>query len=135
MKLSSRVKVFLFGSIIGLACAYFILRSAGSWLPNDIVLERLEADFIVTEKANCMLRCYNFGQAELEDLYRNGDVRLGDKEIVDENKREIIYEIEGSNKNGREVLMTFLMQENHSTLTDMTYLDGSTESCDCDGVE
>jgi len=104
-------------------------------LPNDNVLERLKADFIVTEKANCMLRCYNFGQAELEDLYINGDVRLGDKEVVNQEKREYIYEIEGTNKGGREVVMTFHMQENHSTLKKMVYLDNSAESCPCDSLE
>jgi len=131
MKQTKRVYYFAIGAVLGLVSLYFIFGPF-DWTPNVRVLQRLQATFQPTTNANCYLKCYTFGQAELDDLYVNGDVDFETKIIYDQANYEAQYDVVGKNRQGKEVRLTFDMNKDYSHLLYVKWEGGGELDCGCE---
>ena len=133
MNFSRRIKLFLFGAIIGTLIVYFSLirgrdRNLLAWLPKERVLQKLqENELIYTLQANCSMECGNISKAEVQQILMTGEVIFSKSRVKE--KPCPVYVVEGK-ANERSLRILFAVCEQETKM--LNAIDLSKESsCEC----
>lgn len=117
MKFNKRLRLYIFGVIIG--CALVALFFKGrlstftSWLPGNRVLELLrksEAEY--TPQALCQLECLGLDTADVRTVKNQGNVRFKLSEVREDPKTYVVDKTLDAHK----VRMTFTAADSVATL-------------------
>ena len=133
MKFSRRIKLFLFGVIMGTLIVYISLirgrdRDLLAWLPEERILQKLrDNDLIYTQQANCSMECANISKEEVQQILINGEV-IFNKSQVKENPCPV-YALEGE-ANERPLSILFASCEKETKVLNVIDLNNKS-TCDC----
>ncbi|NND77248.1 MAG: DUF4258 domain-containing protein [Flavobacteriales bacterium] len=127
-----RFKLFLIGMFLGtLAVIFFFgdrLDLFSSWMPNERVLLRLrQTELKMTEKAKCLMDCYEIERNDINTLMIEGDVDFKNSKTQED---PLIYLVHGSKKNLKKYSLTFAAKDSTSTIINAERTDIS-RSCEC----
>ena len=129
-----RIRLYLFGFIIGCVMVYFmLLRGANRtyWLPNNRVKEQVDkSSFKFSEHAKCILECKRITEEEVREVLKNGDVNFSASDT-----RGVpcpSYAIEGTSHNKKiRVLVTIFERDSTAEITTAINLEAGKDTCRC----
>lgn len=134
MSFSRRIKLFLFGIVLGLIFVYFSLfkgrdRDLLGWLPQERVLQKLkESELIYTDRSFCIMDCNDISQEEIEKIILAGEVNFGKSKEKDSSCP--VYALEGT-VNNRMLVVMFATCDTTTTVADARDINNEV-ACDCD---
>lgn len=132
MKFGRRLRLYIFGVLMGSALVFFFfndrLHILTDWLPGNRVLTVLQkSEPLITDQALCQLDCFDLDTADVRAAKHNGNVRFKLSETRIEPKK---YVVDSSLKQGK-VRMTFSIADSLATLINVT-LPEKAVLCECD---
>ena len=133
MEFSRRLKLFLFGVLVGLIFVYFSLirgrdRDLLGWLPKERVLQKLkENEMVFSERSLCLLDCNDISREEVSQILLTGEVNFG-KSRAKETPCPV-YALEGT-VNNRELVILFASCDTITNLVSAIDLS-KTLVCEC----
>jgi hypothetical protein len=99
-----RIRLYLFGFIIGLIAVYFIFgnRNLKELTPGMLKMDQLAGQNIhYTDTALCQMKCQNINEGEVKDAMT--DAKIDSKKSKDFNQHHPMYNFTGSTRNGRKL--------------------------------
>ena len=133
MKFSRRIKLFLFGVIMGTLIVYISLirgrdRDLLAWLPEERVLQELrDNELIYTQYGNCSMECANISKEEVQQILINGEVIFNKSEV--KKSPCPVYTLEGE-ANERQLRILFASCDKETKVLNVIDLNNN-PTCDC----
>ena len=134
MKTGQRIRLYLYGFIIGAVLVYFLLfkgKDRTFWLPGNRVKEQVDkSTFRFSEHAKCILECKNITEEEVREVLKNGDVNFSESDTHGVPCPS--YAIEGTSHNKKlRVLLTVFERDSTAEITTAINLESGKDSCKC----
>ena len=125
MKFRDRLSKYLFGVLIGLGLAYFILGDKSwSWLPKNVIRDEInKKGVIMTKDIACKLQCNEIDYKNVKEVIATGYLNMP-KSGRQENPRWYRFESEGEIQS-----MKVVLTDSTSTITEVNLVN--TKDCDC----
>ena len=129
-----RIRLYLFGFIIGCVMVYFMLLRGVNrtyWLPSNRVKEQVDkSSFKFSDHAKCILECKHITEEEVREVLKNGDVNFSESDT-----RGVpcpSYAIEGTSHNKKiRVLVTIFERDSTAEITTAINLEAGKDTCRC----
>lgn len=120
MKFGRRLRLYIFGVLIGSVLVFFFfegrLKSLTNWMPNNRVLYRLqESPSTISDKALCQLNCFDLDTSAVRIIKTTGDVDFTNSQTKSE---PMVYLIEET-INSDLIQMEFEVRDSSNTLTNV----------------
>lgn len=134
MKTWHRIRLYLFGFMIGCVLVYFILlrgKNRTSWLPASRVKEQLiKGNLVFTDHAKCRMICRGISEKEVREILQNGNVNFSESHTHD--KPCPSYAVEGTTSSKRnERIIVASCDTITTTVVTAIDLDLKKDTCDC----
>ena len=134
MKTGQRIRLYLYGFIIGAVLVYFLLfrgKDRTFWLPGNRVKEQVDkSTFSFSEHAKCILECKNITEEEVREVLKNGDVNFSESDTHGVPCPS--YAIEGISHNKKlRILLTVFERDSTAEITTAINLESGKDSCKC----
>lgn len=130
--MARRVRVYLFGVILGCVMSYFFLERGEHdftfWLPENRVLAEISDSMMYNPTAKCYLDCYSIDERSIDKLLVDGDVNFGESLTK---KAPKIYQVEGMSISGKKIAIRVKMMERYAEVFSVAVLEGDVTTCDC----
>ena len=129
-----RIRLYLFGFLIGCVMVYFLLLRGVNrtyWFPNNRVKEQVnKSTFSFSEHAKCILLCKQISEEEVREVLKNGDVNFSESDT-----RGVpcpSYAIEGTSHNKKlRVLLTVFERDSTAEITTAINMEAGKDTCRC----
>ena len=134
MKTGQRIRLYVYGFLIGCALVYFILfrgRNRTYWLPENRVKEQLrKGNLIYSEHAQCRMKCRHISEEEVKEILKNGNVNFSESHPHDSPCPS--YALEGTTSAKRNERIIFSSCDTLTTkVVTVIDLDSKKDSCEC----
>lgn len=130
MKQRNRFASYFIGILIGILCVYFIFGGGSDnkpWLPNDMVLYRLQESLVIDAQASCLMECHHFTEEDLKKLLESGDVAFDESQTKGDDKT---YILRSANSRNEMIRFEFACGRDQAFMEKAT-VDGGDRVCDC----
>lgn len=134
MKTWPRIRLYLFGFLVGCVMVYFVLfkgRNRGYWLPENRVKEQLmKGNLVFTEHAKCRMTCRGISEEEVKEILKNGSVNFSESHPHDTPCPS--YALEGTMADKQNVRIVFSSCDTTTTKVVTTIdLGSKQDTCNC----
>ncbi len=130
--MARRVRVYLFGVILGCVMSYFFLKRGEHdftfWLPENRVLAEISDSMTYAVVAKCYMECYSIDEKSIEKLLTDGDVNFSESLTK---KAPKIYQVEGGSISGKKIAIRVKMMARYAEVITVKLLEGDVTTCDC----
>lgn len=132
MTFARRIKLFFIGMLLGTGAVILFfgdkLNLFTSWMPNDRVLLRLQqTELRMTEKARCLLDCYEISRNDIDELMQYGNVNFRKSKT---GEKPLEYWVGYKNESLGEYLLIFEAADSTSTIIEAN-IPQSSKDCEC----
>ncbi|MBI4931565.1 MAG: DUF4258 domain-containing protein [Bacteroidetes bacterium] len=115
MTTPKRIRLYIYGFLIGCVMVYFILlrgRNRSYWFPENRVREQLmKGNLVFTEHAQCRMKCRAISEEEVREILKNGNVNFSEShphpETSSGQARCPSYAIDGTTADKQNVRIVF----------------------------
>jgi hypothetical protein len=134
MKTPKRIRLYLYGFLIGCLMVYFVLfrgRNRGYWLPENRVKEQLmKGNLVFTYHAQCRMKCRAISEEEVREILKNGSVNFSESHPHDSPCPS--YALDGTTSDKQNVRIVFASCDTLTTKV-VTAIDLGLEkdTCQC----
>ena len=135
MKTGPRMRLFLYGFLIGCVLVYFVLlrgRNRSYWFPKNRVKEQVhKSTFVFSEHAKCILLCKNISTEEVSEILQNGEVNFSESDTHGVTCPS--YALEGKTLNNKylRVIVTIFEKDSTAEITTAVNLEVKKDTCKC----
>jgi hypothetical protein len=133
MKTARRIRLFVFGVILGSIIMYFfVFKDRNIYKsPSEVIHGKLQShELVYTKHASCRMRCRGISESEVKAILLNGEVNYKKSQVHD--KPCPSYAFEGITEDGQNVRIVFAECENVTKVITAIDLGSEKESCSCD---
>jgi hypothetical protein len=132
MDFTRRLKLFLFGVVLGSFIMYFMVFKDRDIYksPQQVIMEGLHKNKLeLTKHGACRMKCRNITELEAKQLLAEGDVNYSKSKVHD--KPCPSYAIEGKTHDGQNVRIVYAKCDSITRVVTAIDLDVETENCNC----
>ncbi|MBI3501217.1 MAG: DUF4258 domain-containing protein [Bacteroidetes bacterium] len=134
MTTGKRIRLYLFGFLIGCVLVYFILlrgKNRSYWLPENRIKEQmLKGNLIYSEHAKCRMKCRNITEEEVKEILKKGSVNFSESHPHDSPCPS--YAFDGKTSAGKNERIVFSSCDTLTTkVVTAINLDSKKDSCEC----
>jgi len=127
-----KVRLYLFGFVMGLIGVYFIFGTRGckSLTPGMLKLDDLvtKTTFQYNDTANCLMKCQHISEDEVKEAFTYG--KIDTKKSQSFNQRYPLYNLSGQTQKGRNINVICIERD---SITRIIYVHdvAMKDSCKC----
>jgi hypothetical protein len=134
MKKGHRIRLYLYGFLIGCVMVYFVLlrgRNRSYWLPENRVREQLmKGKLVFSEHALCRMNCRDINEAEVNEMLKSGNVNFSESHPHASPCPS--YAFDGTTSRNKNVRIVFASCDTLTTkVVTAINLDLAKDTCDC----
>jgi len=130
MEMSKRVKLFVFGAILGsLIMYFFVLKDRNIYIgPESVIVGKINnGKPQISPLAKCKMLCLNISSADVKELLNNADIDFGASDVHGVPCKTYIINNTNDESNLKQV--SFQLCDTLIVLSDMVTLQN--KPCDC----
>ncbi len=133
MNTSRRIRLFVFGVLLGSIIMYFfVFKNRNVYKsPSEVIHGKLQSQHLEYSKhALCRMKCRNISESEVKEILLNGEVNYSKSQVHD--KPCPSYALEGKTSDGQTVRIVFAECDAVTKVITAIDLGLANDSCNCE---
>ncbi len=132
MKMSRRIRLFVFGVILGSIIMYlFVFKDRNIYKsPSEVIHGKLQSqELVYTKHAQCRMQCRSISESEVKEILIKGEVNYEKSQVHD--KPCPSYALEGLTTDGQNVRIVFAECDSVTKVITAIDLELEKDTCSC----
>lgn len=132
MNTARRIRLFVFGVVLGSIVMYFLVFKNRNVYksPSEVIHGKLQSQPLqLSLKAQCTMRCYAISESEIKEILINSEVNYPKSKVHE--KPCPTYALEGKTSTGKNLSIVFAECDSLTKVLSAMDLGISSDTCNC----